>query len=85
MFLLLAMWVRHHAVRAIDELIEDRVELIRNAILKISAMHRVLLHLPIYVSLENVAEETIMSLFKALKIVLEDFIFHFEYLDLAQG
>ena len=82
---LLGMWVRHHAMRAIDELIEDRVELIRNAKLKISAMHRVLLHLSIYVSLENVAEEAIMSFLKAFKIVLEDFIFHFEDLDLTQG
>ena len=48
---------------AIDELIEDRVELIWNAILKVSAMHRVLLHLPVHMSLENVAEEPVMSFF----------------------
>ena len=79
------MRISHHAMGAIDELIKDRVELKRNAILKVSAMHRVLLHLPIYVSLENVAEETIMSFLKALKVVLEDLILHFQYLYLSQG
>ena len=79
------MRISHHAMGAIDELIKDRVELKGNAILKVSAMHRVLLHLPIYVSLENVAEETIMSFLKALKIVLEDLILHFQYLYLSQG
>ena len=70
---------------AIDELIEDRIELIWNAILKVSAMHWILLHLPVDVTLENVAEESIMSFFKAFKIVLEDFILHFQHLYLAQG
>ena len=79
------MRISHHAMGAIDEFIKDRVELKGNAILKVSAMHRVLLHLPIYVSLENVAEETIMSFLKALKIVLEDLILHFQYLYLSQG
>ena len=79
------MRISHHAMGAIDELIKDRVELKGNAILKVSAMHRVLLHLPIYVSLENVAEETIMSFLKALKVVLEDLILHFQYLYLSQG
>ena len=38
-------------------------------------MHRILLHLSESVTLEDVAEESIMSLLKTLKIVLEDLIF----------
>ena len=62
---------------AIDELIEDSVELKRNAELKVCTMHRVLLHLSVHMSLENVAQESIMSFFKAFKIVLEHLIITF--------
>ena len=61
---------------AVDELIENCVELKWNAELKISAMHWILLHLTVHVALENVAEESIMSFFKAFKIVLEHLIIY---------
>ena len=36
-------------------------------------------------TLEYVAQESIMCFFKALEVVLENFILSFEYLDFAQG
>ena len=47
-------------------------------------MDRVLLHLAVSMSLENVAQESIMSLFEALEVVLEDFVLSLQYLHLSQ-
>ena len=47
-------------------------------------MHWVLLHLSKGVTLENVAEESVMSLLQAFEIVLKDLIVGFENLDFAE-
>ena len=46
-------------------------------------MHWVLLHLSKGVTLENVAEESVMSFFKAVEIVLKDLVVSFKHLDFA--
>ena len=47
-------------------------------------MDRVLLHLAVSMPLENVAQESIVSLLEALEIVLEDLIVSFEHLDFTE-
>ena len=47
-------------------------------------MHWVLLHLSKGVTLENVAEESVMSFLKAVKIVLKDLVVSFEHLNFTQ-
>ena len=48
-------------------------------------MHRVLLHLPVHMPLENVAKESIMSFFEAFKIVLEHLVFRLNDLNFAES
>ena len=53
--------------------------------LQVLAVHGVLLHLSESMTLENVAEETVVCFFEALQVVLKHLIFTLCDLDLAKG
>ena len=47
-------------------------------------MHWVLLHLSKGITLENVAEEAVMSFLEAIEIILKDLVVSFKHLDFAE-
>lgn len=69
----------------VEQLIEQLVEKWRHTVVEILGMERVLFHFMELVALKNETQEPIMSLFQALKVVLEHLIFSLDDLYLSQG
>ena len=61
------------------------VEFVRDAPLQVRAVHRVLLHLAKDVTLENEADELIMCLLQAVKVLVEHRVIRLDHLQLSQG
>ena len=69
---------------AIEQFIQDAIELPGHPVLQVCAVDRVLLHLTVRLPLENVTQEAIVGLLEVLEVVLEDFIFCFQHLHLTE-
>ena len=68
---------------AVEQFVEDAVELPGHSVLQISAVDWILLHLAVRLPLENVAQETVVGLLETLEVVLEHLIFRFQHLHLS--